>query len=78
MFKYHAMKYVGVEVLFHALLTSALEEVSGQLHAPTALPPVKQSSYWGFPRDDLDEVVKKGTYILPYIEPRFSGLQALT
>jgi hypothetical protein len=40
--KHHAMKtYWGVEVQLHAFLTSALEEVSGQLHAPAALPPVK-------------------------------------
>jgi hypothetical protein len=33
---------VGVEMLIHALLTSALVEVSGQLHAPAALLPGKE------------------------------------
>jgi hypothetical protein len=39
--KHHAMKtYWRVEV--HAFLTSALVGVSGQLHAPAALPPGKE------------------------------------
>jgi hypothetical protein len=41
--KHHAMKaYWGVEVELHAFLISALAEVSGQLHAPAALPPGKE------------------------------------
>jgi hypothetical protein len=33
---------VGVELQLHALLTSSLDEVSGQLHAPAALLPGKK------------------------------------
>jgi hypothetical protein len=41
--KHHAIKtYWGVEVYLHAFLTSALDEASGQLHAPAALPPGKE------------------------------------
>jgi hypothetical protein len=34
--------YWEMEVQRHAFLTSALDEVSGQLHAPAALPPGKE------------------------------------
>jgi len=34
--------YLGVEIQLHAFLTSALDGVSGQLHAPAALPPEKE------------------------------------
>jgi hypothetical protein len=38
--KHHAMKaYGGVEIYFHAFLTSALDDVSSQPHAPAALFP---------------------------------------
>jgi hypothetical protein len=36
--------YVGVDVQIRIFLTSALLEVSGQLHAPTALPPGERAS----------------------------------
>jgi hypothetical protein len=35
--------YWGVEVELHAFLTSARIEVSGQFHAPGALPPGKET-----------------------------------
>jgi hypothetical protein len=34
--------YGGVDVYIHIFLTSVLLEVSGQLHAPAALPPGKE------------------------------------
>jgi hypothetical protein len=34
--------YVGVEVWIHIFLILALLEVSGQFHAPVALPPGKE------------------------------------
>jgi hypothetical protein len=35
-------KYVIVEVLLHVFLTSAMDEGEWSLHAPAALPPVKE------------------------------------
>jgi hypothetical protein len=34
--------YGGVDIQIHISLTSALAEVSGQLHTPAALPPGKE------------------------------------
>jgi len=39
---HHTMKmYRGVEVQLHMFMTSALDGLSGQLHAPASLPPEK-------------------------------------
>jgi hypothetical protein len=69
--KPYAMKmYRGVDVQIHIFLTSALTEVSGQLHAPTALPRVKGTTGervpgthwlggWVGPRAGLDDVEKR-------------------
>jgi len=43
-----------VEVYLHAFLTLALDKMSGQLHAPTALPPGKE------PRYPLDKMLEEG------------------
>jgi hypothetical protein len=43
LFKHHVMKtYKRVQVQFHAFLSSALDGISGQLHAPAALTPEKE------------------------------------
>jgi hypothetical protein len=57
--------YGGVEEYIHALSPSASIEVSGQFHAPAALPPWKEPLYthwiggWVGLRVDLDAVVKR-------------------
>jgi len=48
--------HVKVEVLLNAFITSALMEVSFQLHAPAFLPSVSQ---WVGPRTGLDTVEKR-------------------
>jgi hypothetical protein len=46
-------------------------EVSGQLHAPTALPPRKESPEgWVGPRAGLDDVEERKFLILPGLELR--------
>jgi len=35
----------GVEIQLHAFLTSALDRVSGKLHVPASLSPVKEPCY---------------------------------
>jgi hypothetical protein len=43
--KHYAMKaYGGVDIWIHIILTSALAGMSGQVHAPAALPPGERTS----------------------------------
>jgi len=57
--------HVGVEVQFHAFITSALNVLSGQFQAPAVLLPGKQpplprwTGCWVGPRTGLDAVVKR-------------------
>jgi hypothetical protein len=69
--------YGEVAVYIHIFLTSALFKVSGQLHAPAALPPGKEPPRthwiggWVGPRAGLDDVWKRKFLTL-------AGLELLT
>jgi hypothetical protein len=65
----------GVDIEIHIFLTSALLEVSGQLHAPASLPTGKAPPgthwLWGWvdPRAGLDDLEKRKFLTLPRLQP---------
>jgi hypothetical protein len=70
--KHHAVKtYCGVEIQLHAFLSRQQFEVSGQTHAPAALPGDKGPRY---PLDRglgaVAKIKKIPSLLLPGIEPR--------